>query len=782
MKSTTKPVTWKHKMLPFAAAVASLGVRAMSAADYPTTILNDHPVAYYRLEEPNGSATVADSSGNGNTGYVTYVTQIDGITIYPQLGLPGIDTNSALFATSTGIGQGNIDVPWTLAMNPTVPGGSNGAPFTAELWAQATKQSSGYGVPLDDSCNFAQPPPWNNSAGWNFYETMGPGSTWSFSLRPNPGFVGNGPAVTVGQWTHLVLSYNGTNATFYVNGVAYNTYAVPLYLANPGTGSAADLIVGEGVNTGQIPFDGGVDEIAIYNYALSATQVTNHYEIGTNEIRILPTPPSFVTQPVSTNTYEGVPVTFSSQAIGSAPISYQWTRVGSGSILNATNDNYTITPVYPGDNSAMFYVTASNSAGSTNSDTVTLTVQTNLNLVYNPFSITRRVGSWAAFRVVANGALPITYQWHSVSNAVDRTLTGATSDTLWLSNIQPSANGTLYYAQVTNPYGSQLSSQASLAVVARTSEAPTNAYSTVVMADNPVAFWRLDEKSGTNALDTSGSFDGAYSYVGSDLTYGYPSGVPHDTDTAVHVTNTAIVTIPYALEINPVSGPWSYEFWIQPTSLDPSNFHTPIASLANPIVGGLYADLLSGWNMYQYPGVPTSYWTWVIYNGTGSGAFNSDFAVNPEPGTWYYMVITDDGTNMNWYVNDSLVVFNPPLTVKNQSFVQNGINGDPSVAGDPTTIATRSDGQYADWDGGVEDVAVYNYVLSPQQMQNHFLNTTHLTVVQYGTNVVVTWGAGTLQSATIVSGPYTNVSGTPTSPYTNSVSAASKLFYRAQLQ
>ena len=181
-------------------------MRLASAADYPTTILADHPVAYYRLEEPNGSATVADSSGNGNTGYVTYVTQGDNITVYPQLGLPGIDTNSALFATSTGPGQGNIDVPWTSAMNPTVPDGTNGAPFSAELWVQATKQSSGYGVPLDDSCNFAQPPPWNNSAGWNFYQTAGPGSTWSFSLRPNPGFVGNGPAVTVGQWTHLVLT------------------------------------------------------------------------------------------------------------------------------------------------------------------------------------------------------------------------------------------------------------------------------------------------------------------------------------------------------------------------------------------------------------------------------------------------------------------------------------------------------------------------------------------------------------------------------------------------
>jgi hypothetical protein len=778
MKSINNPTISNYKSLPLAVALTMLSVAAANA-DYPSTILADHPVAYYRLEEPNGSGTVADSSGNSFTGYITYVAQADNVTIYPQLGVPGIDSNSCLFATSTGVGQGNIDIPWNTTMNPTTDG-TNGAPFSAEAWVQATTQSGGYGVPLDDNMEYNQPAPYANSAGWNFYQTPGPTGTWSFSVRPNPGFVGNGPAVTLGEWTHLVLTYDGTNATFYVNGVAFGTFAAPGYLANPGIGPSSDMLVGEGPNTGQIPYNGYVDEIAIYNYALSVAQVTNHYAVGTNEIVAPPTPPTFNLQPFSTNAYAGVPVTFSSQALGTAPISYYWTRVGSGPIASATNTTYTITPVYPGDNGAQFFVTATNSAGSTNSFTATLTVQTNLNVVYNPFSITRRVGSWAAFRVVANGALPITYQWHSISNAVDRTITGATSDTLWLSNIQPSANGTLYYAQVTGPYGNQPSSQASLTVVARTSEAPTNAYSRVVMADNPVAYWRLDEKSGTNALDTAGSFDGTYFYVGSDLTYGYPSGIPHDTDTAIHVTNTASVTIPYALEINPVSGPWSYEFWIQPTSLDPSNFRTPISSLGNPIVDGLYSDVLTGWNLYQYPGVPTSYWTWNICYGGGSGNFNSDFAVNPEPGTWYYMVLTDDGTNMNWYVNNQ-VVFNPPLTVQGQGFIQNGINGDPSVAGGPTTIATRSDGQFADWDGGVEDVAVYNYVLSPQQMQNHFLNTTHLTAVISGTNVVVSWPAGTLQSATNVGGPYTNVGGA-TSPYTNSVGGSSQRFYRAQLQ
>ena len=91
------------------------------------------------------------------------------------------------------------------------------------------------------------------------------------------------------------------------------------------------------------------------------------------------------------------------------------------------------------------------------------------------------------------------------------------------------------------------------------------------------------------------------------------------------------------------------------------------------------------------------------------------------------------------------------------------------------------DNQFGGWDGGFEDLAVYNYVLNPLQIQEHFLNTTYLTAVKSGTNVVVSWLAGTLQSSTNVSGPYLNVGGA-SSPYTNSASVSSQLFYRVQLQ
>ena len=675
MKSNRISAGWKRRISPLAAILILSGVNSLTAADYPTTILADHPVAYWRLEEASGSTTVADSTANANTGFVTYVTQIDGVTVFPQLGVPAIFTNGVSLAASTGTGQGDIEVPVNSTINPT-PDGQTGGPFSAECWALATTQPGNFCVPLEDSSDFSQPPPFNNSAGWNFYQTIGPASTWSFSIRPNPGFVGNGPAVVIGQWTHLVLTYDGTSAKFYVNGNLINTYAVPQFLVNNGS---KNLIMGAGPATGFAPFNGELDEVALYNYALSLSQVTNHYQVGTNSITPTAIPPTFSILPASTNAYAGVPLTLTSQAVGTAPLFYKWIRGGKapiGPIPGATNNNYTFTPVFPADDQATFSVMVTNAAGSSNSPAATLTVLTNINLNANPFSITRRVGGYAAFRTVGGGAQPVTYQWHSVSNSIDTVIPGATSDTLWLTNIPASLDGNMYYAHLTNPFESVDATPATLNVVARDTNAPVTLYSKIVMADSPVGYWRLDETNTTPtggvALDTAGSFDGIYTFAGSDLTFGWSNGIPHETDPSIHVTNTAVVTIPYALELNPVSGPWSVEFWLEPTSQDPANFRTPIASEANPGNGGVN---LSGWNIYQHV---ESYWTWNIFNGGPNGSFTSEFVDHPvNPGQWYHMVLTDDGTNMVWFVNDRLVF---STTVSAVAFVQNGINGDNNTS------------------------------------------------------------------------------------------------------
>jgi len=760
-----KPTMPKLFWLPIAAAIAFLSQFATSGAtSYSATILGDNPVAYYRLEELSGT-TNFDSTSNHFDGFLTQITNQDGVG-YPELGQPGISSNSVLFRKTDALSglQGKIDVPVNSTINPTTDG-TNGAAFTAELWAEAISQPGNFAVPLDDSSDFNQAAPWNHSAGWNFYQTVGPNSTWSYSIRPTPGFVGNGPAVTLLQWTHLVLAYDGTNTHFYVNGAQARSDAVGSFLANDG---AEDLIFGLGPATGFIAFDGYIDEVAIYNYPLSPTQVLTHYQVGTNNI-VAPPTPSFLAQPQSTTNYHGTTARFSATAGGKPPLFYQWKR-GNALIAGATNTSYSLVCHYPADDQATFSVVVSNAFGSLTSATATLTVLTNENILNEPFSITREVGSYAAFRVNANGALPITYQW-TVSTDGGTTfnpIAGGTNDTLWLANVQTNLDQSMYAANITGPFASVASGAATLSVIPRAVIVPITGYARVVVADNPVGYWRLDETSGTTATDAVGSFDGTYLGSPSDYIFGYPTGIPHETDPAIHITNSANVNIPYALELNPVTGPWSYEFWIKATS-QTGNFVTPISSEGNANGG----QNLTGWNIYQHN---AGYWTWNLFNGGPNGSFTSEFADHPVAGPWFHMVLTDDLTTLRWYANNRLV-FTYPVA---GNFVPNGINGDPGVAGGPLTMGIRSDQVFGGFDGGVDEVAVYNYVLSPTQVSNHFNNSTHVAIVRSGNNLILTWPVGTLQAAPNVTGTYTNVPGA-TSPYTNSISGRAS-YFRVKVQ
>jgi Concanavalin A-like lectin/glucanases superfamily len=90
----------------------------------------------------------------------------------------------------------------------------------------------------------------------------GPGSNcWYFtSISPSP----------VGNWTHIAVTYDGTTLYGYVNGNLVLTQATPGY--TPGNGTA-DIILGGGPLVATGYFYGLLDELQIYDGALTAAQV-----------------------------------------------------------------------------------------------------------------------------------------------------------------------------------------------------------------------------------------------------------------------------------------------------------------------------------------------------------------------------------------------------------------------------------------------------------------------------------------------------------------------------
>jgi hypothetical protein len=757
MKSQKKSTLWKKQLLPFVAALVVSGVRTASAVDYPGTILADHPIAYYRLEETSGTTAVDSSASGAFPG--TYV--VNGAN--PLLGQPGITTNSIALTVSQ---PSSVTAGYYDALNQQ-------APFSFEIWAKPISTDvANYRCPIG---NFSG---WGTAtqSGWYIYQVAG--SPTAFACITASGVWIQSPAISLFNWYHLVGTYDGTNMSFYMNGALVNTVSAAGYTANSVNNAGVNPIAlgNRGDASGYGAFDGGLDEFAYYTNALTAAQVLAHYQVGTNSFRA-PAAPTLLKDTASATNYAGSTAQFSVIAGGATPLAYQWYK-GAALMSGATNSSLSFICA-PADDGTTYKVIVTNYVGSITSSVATLTVLTNLQIDAPLTSILRNVGSAAAFEIVAEGAGPISYQWHNGDNSV---ISGATNPVLWLSNVQLANNGASYYVSISNPYTSINSDPATLNVQARPVTVPLDGYAKVVLADGPVAFWQLSETSGSTAVDTVGSFDGTYVPGTGTFTYGVPSGIPHDTNGAVGITGGATVSIPYAIEINS-PGAYSVEGWFQPASLaaDGNDYRTPLSSMSNPYGAGP-----TGWLVYQTGG---NNWSWWPYNGFWTGAQLTD----PDPivaGQWYYLAMTYDGSTFTLYVNgvakssgtDGGFVQNgnvPAGGAASYNYNYNTTPGLPPGSGS-YTLGWRVDSGFNPFNGNMDNVAVYNKALTPSQIQNHFLNTTHLSIAGSGSNVVITWPAGTLQTSTNASGPYLNVGGA-TSPYTNSV-GGKRNFYRVQLQ
>ncbi len=82
--------------------------------------------------------------------------------------------------------------------------------------------------------------------------------------------------VATGNWYHVVGTCDGTNAWFYVNGVLRSSGSVE---TNYVPSTAGTRIGGGSCCTGE-SFPGLVDEVAIYNRALSASEVQTQFAVG----------------------------------------------------------------------------------------------------------------------------------------------------------------------------------------------------------------------------------------------------------------------------------------------------------------------------------------------------------------------------------------------------------------------------------------------------------------------------------------------------------------------
>jgi Concanavalin A-like lectin/glucanases superfamily len=226
-----------------------LGPLASAAqADYPSTILTDHPISYWRLNDTSGT-TALDQKGNDNG------TIQGGVT----LGQPGPFPGSGAMSFDGGNCSGvSLDANASSLQPPTV---------SVEAWVKTTQ--------VGDNVVFRM-----RTNGYELHAADG--SAASAPLFGAYASAGNAYAraassIADGRWHYLVGTEDGTNITLYVDGNLAGSSPWPGGGISYGGTQAA---IGRDADacSGVLPsFQGDISEVAVYNYALSAAQVAAHY-------------------------------------------------------------------------------------------------------------------------------------------------------------------------------------------------------------------------------------------------------------------------------------------------------------------------------------------------------------------------------------------------------------------------------------------------------------------------------------------------------------------------
>ena len=244
----------------YAKSLTSAQVRAHHRAGVPVA-QGDGPLAFWRLGEAAGT-TAFDSMGRFNATYGGGVT----------LGVEGALVNDA----NTAVKFNGVDGYASVAnVNDAPPGAlANAGKYSVEGWVIPPDKPGNYsgfiGVRNDSNADFYILQLMNsNTLECRFRNGAGTYFTLNASVTPN-------------VWHHVALVYDGTTLTCYVDGQAAASTAssgkladtpMPFYVARTSLQASFARAT--------------IDDVALYNKALTAEQVKAHYEAKENIVGVL---------------------------------------------------------------------------------------------------------------------------------------------------------------------------------------------------------------------------------------------------------------------------------------------------------------------------------------------------------------------------------------------------------------------------------------------------------------------------------------------------------------
>jgi hypothetical protein len=211
--------------------------------------LTDNILAYWNLNNNgSGGVSLVDSTGNGNA-----LTNNGGVTLGT-----GIIAGDAVFNTTNYLE--------TTILNPPSTGD-----VAVSFWMNPTTYGSGsVGDYLGTALSLCYQP--NADIGWLFiFNTSGNLRVFNLTQTFET------PVIPLGEWTNIIVSRSSGVSDVYVNGQNVGSFADNSDFSQGGTtiGVPIDLI-----GTGNLQFNGGIDEIGFWNRSLSGSEIDELYNGG----------------------------------------------------------------------------------------------------------------------------------------------------------------------------------------------------------------------------------------------------------------------------------------------------------------------------------------------------------------------------------------------------------------------------------------------------------------------------------------------------------------------
>ncbi|HUA65304.1 MAG TPA: LamG-like jellyroll fold domain-containing protein [Alphaproteobacteria bacterium] len=349
---TYNPLRCLRHSLLIAIAVAGAAFQSVRA-DYTSTVLADNPIGFWplNLADANGANGIAtDLSGNNNNGsYVNIYAGYNNV-----FGPSAYITNGISFdglTTYVDLSTGN---------NPALL--NFGGQITMEAWVQsATLEGTGYIIGKGYDPNYNADEISLRCAGSYIFQ----GGIYDATVGDVRASAGD---VTT-NWVYLVCTCDGARWNLYCNGA--------IVAETTSTNAALDFptpwAIGDGTaSANNRIFEGNLSQVALYTNALTPAQVLTHYFVGLYGTTNLP--PVIVQQPVPQLASPGATVSFTVQTESLLPVTNQWFFNGAA-LANQTNATLVLNNIQTA-NAGSYSVLAGNSAGTTNSAVVRLSVET----------------------------------------------------------------------------------------------------------------------------------------------------------------------------------------------------------------------------------------------------------------------------------------------------------------------------------------------------------------------------------------------------------------------